>query len=64
MDLIQLLIVLVVIGVILYFINHVLPLDPPIRMFINVVVLLILLLWVLRLFGFGSYVIGVAPHPR
>jgi hypothetical protein len=63
MDLIQLLIVLVVIGVILYFINHVLPLDPPIRMFINVVVLLILLLWVLRLFGFGSYVIGVPHRP-
>jgi len=64
MDVIQLLIVLVVVGVILYFINHYLPLDPPIRMIINVVVVLILLLWVLRLFGFGSYVIGVPTHPR
>jgi hypothetical protein len=27
-------------------------------------VVLILLLWVLRLFGFGSYVLGVPPHPR
>jgi len=61
MDLIQLLIVLIIVGVILYFVNHSLPLDPPIRMIINAVVIIILLLWLLGLFGYGRAVIGV-PH--
>ena len=61
MDLIQLLIVLIIVGVILYFVNHSLPLDAPIRMIINAVVIIILLLWLLGLFGFGRYNVGV-PH--
>ena len=61
MDLIQLLIVLIIVGVVLYFVNHNLPIDPPIRMLINVVVVIILLLWLLGLFGYGRGVIGV-PH--
>jgi|KBSMisStandDraft_5_1062788.scaffolds.fasta_scaffold191374_2 hypothetical protein len=61
MDLIQLLIVLIIVGVVLYFVNHALPMDPPIRMLINVVVVIILLLWLLGLFGYGRYNIGV-PH--
>jgi len=64
MDLIQLLILLIIIGVLLYFINSYIPMAAPIKTLINVVVVLILLLWVLRLFGFGSYVLGVPPHPR
>jgi hypothetical protein len=63
MDLIQLLIVLIVIGVLLYFVNTYIPMAPPIKTLINIVVVVILLLWVLRLFGFGGYVIGV-PRPR
>jgi len=61
MDLIQLLIVLIIVGVVLYFVNHTLHMDPPIRMLINVVVVIILLLWLLGLFGYGRYNIGV-PH--
>jgi hypothetical protein len=61
MDLIQLLIVLIIVGVVLYFVNHYLPLDAPIRMLINVVVVIILLLWLLGLFGYGRYNVGV-PH--
>ncbi len=61
MDLIQLLIVLIIVGVVLYFVNNYLPLDAPIRMLINVVVVIILLLWLLGLFGYGRYNVGV-PH--
>ena len=61
MDLIQLLIVLIIVGVVLYFVNNYLPLDAPIRMLINVVVVIILLLWLLGLFGYGWYNVGV-PH--
>ena len=63
MDLIQLLIVLIVIGVLLYFTNTYIPMAPPIKTLINIVVVVILLLWVLRLFGFGGYVIGVPHRP-
>ena len=52
---------LIIVGVVLYFVNHNLPIDPPIRMLINVVVVIILLLWLLGLFGYGRAVIGV-PH--
>ena len=62
MDLIQLLIVLIIIGVLLWFVNNYIPMAAPIKTLINIVVVIILLLWVLRLFGIGSYFIGV--HPR
>jgi hypothetical protein len=63
MDVIQLLIMLIVIGVLMYFVNTYLPMAPPIKTLINVVIVLVLLLWLLRLFGFGDYTIGV-PRPR
>lgn len=60
MDLIQIVVVLIIIGVILWMINTYLPMAPPIKMIINVVVVLIICLWLLRVFGIGTYV--VAPH--
>jgi hypothetical protein len=63
MDVIQLLILLIVIGVLLYFVNNFIPMAPPIKTLINVVIVLIVLLWLLRLFGFGDYTLGV-PRPR
>jgi len=62
MDVIQLLITLIIIGVLLWYLNAYVPMAPPIKTLINIVVVVILLLWVLRLFGFGSYVIGVPPR--
>jgi hypothetical protein len=59
MDVIQLLITLIIIGVLLWYLNTYVPMAPPIKTLINIVVVVILLLWVLRLFGFGGYVIGV-----
>lgn len=58
MGLIQLLVVLVVVGVGLYLIETYLPLSPPIKTVIRVVVVLVLILWLLQLF------VGDIPLPR
>ena len=60
MDIIQILVVLIIIGVILYLVQTYIPLAPPVRTIINVVVVLLLCLWLLRLFGIGTW--QVTPH--
>lgn len=60
MDLIQILVVLIIVGVILWMVQTYIPMAPPIRTIITVVVVLILCLWLLRIFGIGTYVVG--PH--
>lgn len=51
MDLVSLLIVLVIIGVVLYLVNNYIPMDPPIKTVINVIVVLVLCIWLLQAFG-------------
>jgi hypothetical protein len=58
MDLIQLLLVLVVAGVVLWLINTYIPMQPPIKTIINVVVVLILCLWLLQAFGITNLRVG------
>jgi hypothetical protein len=58
MGLIQLLLVLVVIGVVLWLIETYLPLSPPIKVIIRVLVVLFLILWLLQVF------VGDIPLPR
>lgn len=47
------LIVLVVVGVILYLLENYVPMSPPIKVVIRVIVILFLCLWLLGLFGIG-----------
>ena len=58
MDLITLVITLVIVGVVLYAINTLIPMDPKIKTILNVVVVIVVLLWVLSLFT------GYLPNPR
>lgn len=58
MELINIVIVLVVVGVGLYLINTYVPMAAPVKTVLNVVVVLVLLLWLLRLFGIGSVIVG------
>jgi flagellar biogenesis protein FliO len=51
MPLIQLVIVLVVIGVILWLVNRYIPMQAPIRKIINAVVIIAVILWLLSVFG-------------
>lgn len=50
MDLIQLVIVLIVIGVLLWLVNTYIPMDAKIKQIINVVVIIAVVLWLLSLF--------------
>ena len=59
MDLVQIVVVLVIIGVILWLINQYIPMSPPIKTVINVLVILFLCLWLLRISGImGTLYIG------
>lgn len=51
MLLIQLVVVLIVIGVLLYVVETLLPIDPNIKLVIRVVVLLAVILWLLSVVG-------------
>ena len=62
MDLITLVILLVIVGVGLYLINTYVPMAQPIKTLINVVVVLVVFLWIVRMFLPLGYVVG--PHVR
>jgi hypothetical protein len=51
MPLISVIVVLIVIGVVLWLINTYVPMQPPFKTIINVVVILVLCLWLLSLVG-------------
>lgn len=50
MDLIQLVVVLIVIGVLLWLVNTYIPMEATIKKIINVVVIVAVVLWLLSLF--------------
>jgi hypothetical protein len=51
MPLIQLVIVLVVVGVILWLINSYIPMQTTIKKILNVVVVIAVIIWLLSVFG-------------
>jgi len=57
---IEVLVVLVVVGVVLWLVNTYVPMQPPFKAIINVVVLIAVLLWILSAFG----LIHGFPHLR
>jgi hypothetical protein len=54
MGLLELIIVLVVVGVALYLIETYIPMSPPIKTVLRVIVIIVLAVWLLRLFGIGD----------
>ena len=51
MSLLNLLIVLVVVGVILWLVNTYIPMDAKIKSILNVVVVILVVVWLLQAFG-------------
>jgi hypothetical protein len=49
--LIQLILVLVVVGVLLWLVNNYIPMDANIKKILNIVVIIVVILWLLRVFG-------------
>lgn len=55
MPLIQVVLVLVVVGVILWLINRFIPMARSIKSILNAVVIIAVVLWLLNVFGLSSY---------
>ena len=59
MPLIQLVIVLIVVGVLLWLVNNFIPMDGKIKRILNIVVVIAVVLWLLSLFGLFSSLSGI-----
>jgi low temperature requirement protein LtrA len=60
-ELIQLVVVLILIGVLLWLVNQYLPMDEKIKTILNIVVVVAVVLWLLALFFPGLQRIRVPP---
>jgi hypothetical protein len=55
MPVLTILIVLIVTGVILYIVNNYIPMDAKIKNILNAVVVLVVIGWLLKIFGVFAY---------
>lgn len=62
MDLVNIIIVLIVVGVLLWLINTYLPMQGTIKSILNGVVVVAVVLWLLRIFGLLDYLSSVNIH--
>jgi uncharacterized protein YhhL (DUF1145 family) len=51
MPLINLVIVLIVVGVLLWLVNTYIPMDRKIKQILNIVVVIVVVIWLLQVFG-------------
>jgi hypothetical protein len=58
MSIIMLILVLAVIGLALYLIETYIPMAPPIKLVIRVIIIIALVLWFLQLFGVVGPTVG------
>ena len=59
MSLVTLVITLIVVGVLLWLVNTYIPMDGKIKKVLNIVVLVVVVLWLLHVFGAWDYLRGV-----
>ena len=59
MPLINLVIILVAVGVILYLINNYIPMDRKIKSILNLVVVIVVIIWLLSVFGVIGWLSGI-----
>ena len=51
MPLINLVIILIVVGVLLWLVNNYIPMDGKIKQILNIVVVVVVVIWLLQVFG-------------
>lgn len=56
MALIEVVIVLIVVGVLLWLINTYIPMASPIKSLLNAVVVIVVVVWLLQVFGVWHYI--------
>lgn len=59
MSLISIIITLIVVGVLLWLVNTYIPMDGKIKKILNIVVLVVVILWLLQVFGVLSHLRNV-----
>jgi hypothetical protein len=66
MPLIQLVVVLIVVGVLLWLVNAYIPMQARIKQILNIVVVIAVVLWLLSVFGVFQYLsaVTVGGHGR
>jgi hypothetical protein len=64
MSLLSLILALVVVGIVLYCINRFVPMDGKIKTILNVVVILVLVVWLLNVFGLLNWMDRIPVTPR
>ena len=62
MPLINVVVVLIVVGVLLWLVNNYIPMDGKIKSILNVVVVIAVILWLLQAFGLLGTLGGVRVH--
>lgn len=63
MPILQLVLILIVIGVVLWLVNAYIPMDATIKRIINIVVIIAVVLWLLSVFGLFAGLSSVkTPH--
>ena len=55
MPLVQVVLVLIVVGVLLWLVNSFIPMAGSIKSILNAVVVIVVVIWLLRVFGLMSY---------
>jgi hypothetical protein len=55
MSILTILLVIVVVGVLLYLVNNYIPMDGKIKNILNIVVVVAVIIWLLKVFGIFSY---------
>lgn len=59
MSLLNILIAIIVVGVLLWIINTFIPMDHKIKQIFNIVVVIVLIIWLLKVFGLFSYMTNI-----
>jgi hypothetical protein len=59
MPLLNVLIAIIIVGVLLWLINTFIPMDHKIKNIFNLVVVIVLIVWLLKVFGIFSYLMSI-----
>ena len=59
MSLITIVLTLIVVGILLWLVNSYIPMDGKIKKVLNIVVMVVVVLWLLNVFGVWNYVRNV-----
>jgi hypothetical protein len=59
MDLVQIVVVLIVVGVLLWLVNNYIPMDGKIKNILNIVVVIVVVIWLLQALGLLGSLRGI-----